>query len=161
MKKRLLFFVLFFLTFWVQAEVYKHINEQGEVVFSDEQSADSEPVSIPPVMTYKPTEGQAVFESQPVITKTNYQYLMLISPLDQESIRSNQGAVNISYTLEPQLHSTDTLALYLDGEKQAGLFINGVDRGEHQLYLQVSNKAGEVVIKSEVVTFYLQRHSKL
>lgn len=161
MKKTLLFFVLFFLTTSLQAEVYKHTNERGEVVFSDEQSANSEQISIPPVMTYKATEPQVVFEPQPVATKKGYQYLILIGPLDQESIRSNQGLVNVSYTLEPQLHRSDTLALYMDGEKQAGLSISGVVRGAHQLYLQVTNKAGDVVIKSEVVTFYLRHHSKL
>jgi len=161
MKKICLFFVMFFVTFGLQAEVYKQTNEKGEVSFSDQKSFGSKEVSIPSVMTFKAAESKVLSETKAAITKKRYQSLSILSPLDQVTIRDNQGVVNVSYTLEPRLKGADALELYMDGVKQQGLSLNGIDRGKHQLYLQVINRAGDVLIKSQSIIFYLHHHSKL
>ena len=161
MKKIFLCLAVFSLTFGLQAEVYKHTNEKGQVSFSDQKSFGSREVSIPPVMTFKAAVPESSSEPAPATSKKVYQSLVVSSPLDESTIRDNQGNVDVSYTLKPELKRSDALELYLDGKKEQGLSLSGIDRGEHRLYLQVINRAGDVLIKSESVVFYLHHHSKL
>jgi len=159
MKKIFLCFAVFSLTFGLQAEVYKQTNEKGQVSFSDQKSFGSREVSIPPVMTFKAVAPKPFSEPALVTTKKPYQSIVVSNPLDESTIRDNQGVVNVSYTLDPGLKETDIVELYLDGKKQQGLSLSGIDRGEHRLYLQVINRAGDVLIKSQSIVFYLHHHS--
>ena len=161
--KRSIILITIFLAGFVQADVYKYINKQGKTAYSDTPVKGAEKVIVPPIMTYEapniPTKKIVTSEERKELTEANipYDHLSIISPIEQGTVRSNQGIVNVTYDLQPALQEEDTVELLLDGVVQEGFNLEGVERGAHVVQVQVIDKNGEVKINSPGVTFYLQR----
>lgn len=76
------------------------------------------------------------------------------------------GSLNVNGVLSPGLQPGDTIELIDNGQRikqgqQTSFALEYLDRGEHQLQLQVVNAKGDVIISSNLVTVYIQRHSVL
>lgn len=161
MKYLFILFIGFFVITASHAEVYKYTNKQGKTSYSDIPINNAVKVKVPPVMTYQPQPVviQAMEQVEP--TKSRYTVLKIMTPEDEGTVRDNQGNVAVSFTLEPSLLKGDRLELYIDGIKQPALIGLGLNRGEHQVFLQAVSKQGKVWLKSEQTTFYLHHASKL
>lgn len=161
MKYIFILFISFFVITASQAEIYKYTNKQGKTSYSDVRINDAVKIKVPPVMTYKaqPIVEQAMDKVEP--TKSRYQVLKIMTPEDEGTVRDNQGNVAVSFKIEPALLKGDKLELYIDGIKQPALIGLGLNRGEHQLFLQAVSKKGKVWLKSDKTTFFLHHASKL
>lgn len=157
----------FFISCALQAQVYRSVDEDGNVSFSDEPTDDSQPVEVKELEIIAPLEGPPVqprkSASEPAAA---YASLVITSPQDDESIRNNTGEVDVSVSLVPRLKQGHTLMLYMDGQEHSSgraLTFNlvNVDRGTHQLRVAVVNADGRQEIASPSVTFHLQRFSAL
>lgn len=161
-----IFLISIFLVSFVQADVYKYTNKQGKTAYSDTPVVGAEKVVVPPVMTYEaptiPTKETAAVEQKKESTEESipYSYLKVISPIEQSTVRSNQGIVNVSYDLQPALQKGDSIELLVDGVVREGFNIQGIERGAHVVQVQVIAENGDIKISSSRVTFYLQRSSK-
>ena len=120
---------------------------------------------VPPVMTYK---APAIKVPPSVTVEQNknlleqhipYQFLEITAPSAEGTVRSNEGILNVSYELQPALQKGDRVNLLLDGIKRQGINIEGVERGAHVVSIEVVSENGEMQIRSQDVTFYLQRSS--
>lgn len=162
MVYRILILTLF-ITGIAQAGVYKYINKQGKVSYSDTPVDGAEKVVVPPVITYQatkpitdaPTEDKANEQQQ-----VGYQRLEIIWPEEQGTVRSNQGIVAVEYLIEPALQTGHRLELMVDGQTQDELVLQGLDRGQHQLQLKVLDAETTVLLTSQSVVFYLHHQSK-
>ena len=97
------------------------------------------------------------------ITKP-YTSLKIIAPKADQSIRANDGDVTIAISTEPKLRKGDTVLVYLNGVEAARSStrvanLKGLDRGEHQLSLTIKNAAGNPMIQSEQISFYVAKNS--
>ncbi len=176
-KKLYLFNAILLLTIisiGAYAAVYKKIDENGNVTYSDAPTAsDQKPHDIGQPMVYESKPIPAVTSSvaepkteDAVKTETKYQSLTISSPEDDQSLRENAGNVSVSYSSQPAL---DTKAnhqyiLYLDGKEvstsqNSHLILPNTDRGTHTLDVEIVNKEQETLIKSDTITFHLQRVS--
>ena len=160
------------------AEVYKKIDENGNVSFTDvPATTDQKAIQIDQPMTYEskpitPTtsrsaegsEGSETTEmSQPQI---KYETLSIITPTNDQNLRDNGGNVAVSLSSQPGL---DTAAnhqyiLYLDGKKvsesqSSTTSLPNTDRGTHTLSAEIVDKDQTILIKSDSITFHLQRVS--
>ena len=163
--------ILLLLAASVQAEVYKTITPDGEVIYSDVRTGDAKQMNVPRAQTYTPPPMPAP-ALLPVTTEVEpdiYNSFVVDSPLDQQTIRDNLGNVELLVTLEPGLIARDghRIEYYLDGEPNGRrtvdtrkTFVN-VDRGEHQLSAAVVDKRGKVIIRTEPVTVFMHRESLL
>jgi len=161
-----IFLISFFLIGAVQADVYKYTNKQGKTAYSDTPVVGAERVVVPPVMTYQapkiPTKAAVVEQKKDSIEHNiAYDYLDVISPIEQGTVRSNQGIVNVTYDLQPALQKGDSIELLLDGVIRQSFNIQGLERGAHVVKVQVVGENGNMKISSSSVTFYLQHNSKL
>ncbi len=92
--------------------------------------------------------------------------IRLLSPLDQQTLRDNEGIINVSVATTQQLDKDHSTQLLLDGTRygqpqtQLNWRLSNVDRGSHTLQAQVLNN-GKVIASSEVITVYLHRASLL
>ena len=151
-------------------KVYKVIQPDGTVLFTDTPPADSSgeqvdvaPINITPAVS-SPTDA---FDDTPAVeVERGYSEFQITSPENEATIRDNAGTVNVDLKITPSLRSGDKIELILDGQSIGGgrktaITLTEMNRGAHSLQAVVKNTAGEVVVRSNVVTFNLQRRSKI
>ena len=156
-------------------KIYHWVDEDGKIHFSDTAVPGTEEISIKNnnlLSTGKKEskESDAVFnelslddeDDKPVIT---YQ-ATITSPQDDKPLRSNDGTIDIHVVTEPEKENTQKLQLYLDGKKLGSPQISptmralNIDRGTHQVQVELLDEDGKVLAKTQVVTVHLQRAGK-
>ncbi|WP_438971087.1 DUF4124 domain-containing protein [Methylophaga sp.] len=174
---KILWLLFFTLALPVNAEVYRWVDDNGNVVYSDEPHADAETIDLPAPTTYTPVEAS---QSEADILRLSpddednedsasevpdYQ-LRIISPADDESIWVNNGDVSVSMVLEPALDPErgDMIVLSLDGTEIArqattAVQLDNLDRGTHTLSAKVIDKNGSALTDQASVIFHLHRNS--
>ena len=164
-------FLLLSLTTAVAAQVYISRDANGNVMFSDKPSANSEVHEVKEMQTVPalviPTEVDSSHKKENTDKAFEYTSLSIITPSNEQTIPTGHaGNVEVSGVLSPGLKSTDTIYL-LDNKavlregRQTTFIINNMPRGEHKLQLVVRDKNGKELISSNPVTIYVQRASIL
>ena len=147
------------------ADVYRSVDDSGNIVYSDKPSPEAEKIHIDEIQTIEaPDVGP--FEYTPPKNPEGpsiYTKLEITSPEDGATIRSNSGEISINSVLEPGLNiaARHQLVLILDGSDVSTggpqFNLENVDRGTHSVSVAIKDKAGKVVMQSAPVTFTLQR----
>ena len=135
------------------AEIYKTVDKDGNVVFSDQPADDAKPVSIGPTNSMGPPSGAsrpAAPEGSSEPTAAYYESLDITSPEDGSTINNPVGNVLVQFNLSPQLRDGDTTRLLIDGvpggiPADGGLLAPTNSRGEHRLEVQVLDPEGSVL----------------
>lgn len=159
------------------AQIYTWKDAEGNTIFSDQPHPDAQAIDLPPTNVVQPTRqpayqsnGYGQPEDGDTAEQASYTSLSIVSPADDESIRSNEGLLNLQVQIEPAMDAGHLLRAELDGQlvgpalpangqTSATLSINNVDRGTHSLSAVVVNARGEVVQRSSSITVHLQRTS--
>ena len=156
----------------VQAQkVYKVIQRDGSVEFTDAPPPDqpAQQIEIPPLNTVRPLAPpvESATEKQAAAPK-RYNEFRITRPGNNEAYRDNAGNVNVDLSLNPSLRAGDKIDLYLDGQIIGGdeatataITLTDMERGTHSIQALVKNAAGQVVARSNSVTFTLQRRSAI
>ena len=156
------------LSFTVHAGLYKGLDEEGNVVYSDKPFDNSEQFSPPPLTVVEPTKvapkEEAVEEEEK--PETVYTTFTITSPKNEATIR-NEPNVVVDMVLDPALAISEghSIWLLLDGRplikktKSLSLPIGRLDRGTHTLQAQVRNSAGKAVISTKRVKVYIHQTS--
>lgn len=157
------------------AEVYRSYDDEGNVIFSDEPSADAEKIQVDEAFIYTPvdvpplvpdaSEQQAEDEST-LAAAPDYQ-VEIITPEQDEAIRANDGNVTINVKVRPPLSSKrgDQVQLWRDGlpfgspQTQLSFVLPNMDRGTHQFSAVVLNASGEEINRSSSHKFHVLRNS--
>jgi hypothetical protein len=152
----------------IQAQVYRTVDKDGNVVFSDQATEGAVEVEVkelesirslePPPGTVVPSTSQ---KAQPLYTS-----LEITSPGNDESIRENSGNLVITAMVTPRLRAGDRVVLFLDGQQYASgtafsFKLENLDRGTHQARVAILDTAGAELISSGAVTFHMLRFSAL
>jgi len=146
------------------AGVYKHVNPDGSVEFTDvPNKIGQKPVEVAPPSTYSPPPVTPIKSAETKTTATDYESVSIASPANDVSIRSNDGSLSISVVSKPGLQAGDVYVLTMDGQKAGestgGSFkLTNVDRGSHTLTVQIVRE-GETLVQSQGVTVHLHRAS--
>ena len=152
------------LSITATAEVYKTIDENGKVIFTDNpQGKKAEKVELPPINSQPAT---------PVFTppksadkpKAIKPVMQIRSPKSGAQIPTGQHQIPVSIGLRPKLKAGQTIQMLINGQPfgsaQAStqFVLKDVFRGEHQLSAQLRDPNGKVLMTSRSVTIYVQRH---
>jgi hypothetical protein len=151
------------------AQIYKHVDEDGKVTFTDQRPPNAIPVEINPTNTTPPPSPSAYPETTPETsddTATGAYYTVTISsPADETIIPRGPGNFSVSANVTPGLYTVHTLQLLIDGsphgEAQRGTSwaLTNIFRGEHKLEVAVMDGNGEQVAISASVTVFVFRPS--
>jgi len=169
--KLLVLLLTFGVTSPAFAAVYKSVDEEGNVIYSDQPRPGAERLKVPAVPTYTaaplpPSSAKApAAKAEP----PTYTEAAIVQPSHDSTVRNNAGIVVISVLLEPALRTDlgHKIALSMDGnplgEPGASMAIqlDNVDRGTHTLQISVVDDAGTVLASSEPTTFHMKRASIL
>ncbi len=168
MRRLALLFLCWLLPLAASAAVYKWIDEEGNVVYSDKPRAGAKKLNLPPPSVYTPPSTPPAAKATRKKEKEDsagYRVL-IVSPQQDETIRDNTGAVTVQMVLEPSLNveAGHQLVLLLDGIKQPGnsmLQLQNVDRGSHTVQIKVEDAEGKTLASSNVITFHMKQASRL
>lgn len=133
------------------APVYRSVDEQGRVVFSDEPSPGAEKVDVPAANTTPALEPRDVERKSSQPDFAGYGAVRIISPGD--IVPNGLAGAAVRVELEPELQSGHRIQVLLDGEAVASgastqLTIQQLPRGTHTLEVQVLGGKPEKVLGS-------------
>jgi Domain of unknown function (DUF4124) len=162
--------LLMLLAASVQADVYKSVNENGEIIYSDQPTPNAQRIKLPELPTYKatPVPGfSGTPETAPVASP--YKSVKIVAPENDATIRDNQGVVRVQVVLEPPLITTQghKIQFSLNGEPHGipvgttSISFSNLDRGTYTLSASVVDADGMVLMTSDPVVFHLHRESVL
>ncbi|MDQ7017343.1 MAG: DUF4124 domain-containing protein [Gammaproteobacteria bacterium] len=162
--------LLLLLSFNGQAALYKSIDDNGQVTYSDRPNLKTDkPLLLPSQNIIQSINSKTPSEADKTDTSSqnkNYQSLQILSPKNDSTLRSNNGEISLILQLEPKLQKQHQIRILLDG-KEVKLshslitIVPNVSRGQHNLSAQVIDAGQHILISSPAHTLHLQRHSKL
>ena len=166
--KLLLFLLTFLISPLLQAEVFRLVDAEGNVHFSDQNRKGSQQIELKPATVIgtrvnPPAQPQETSPQSGQNTTAPYENVAIIKPANDESIRSNDGLVNVMIKSNPGLANGDSYRLSMNGEVIKGNLSTGliplenVDRGSHTLTVEIIDKSGNSLISSEEITFHILR----
>jgi hypothetical protein len=150
------------------AGVYTYIDAQGNRVFTDRpgaravESVDTRPVNSMPAA---PPALPAAPRKAPPAPTFAYRLLDIAQPEPDAAIRNNAGNLSVSITSDPALQPGHQYRLLLDGHSVAPhtseptFALHNIDRGSHQLIVEVVDGQGVTLQSSPPRTFHLLRTS--
>ncbi|MCG3883636.1 DUF4124 domain-containing protein [Photobacterium leiognathi] len=150
--------------------IYSWTDENGVVHFTDQPQtpdATAYPLSVTEVSgnieqtadTIATQAADVAVVEEPAKTITT---VSLVSPMHEQTIRNNEGIINIHAVTNSKLNSQTQAQLVLDGvvkgdpQTELTWTLDNVDRGSHQLQIQLV-KGGKVIASSDSITVYLHR----
>jgi len=156
--------ILMLLSFSASAAIYKWVDDKGKVHYSDKEVTGAEEVNLPAAVTYSPVPVDSSATNKPTQeVQVGYTAMSILKPKMNETIRSNNGDVQVEIELKPSLRPDDTITLYLDGKVvlkggvKTSVTLATLDRGSHTLRATVFDKNGVALIISKSIIFHLQR----
>jgi hypothetical protein len=165
MRTLLLFAVL---TAQVHAQVYRTIDKEGNVTYSDQATEGAVEVEVKELETIKALDTDQIAPLRPASPDEQELYtgLRITSPQNDEAIRDNTGNLVISVAVTPRLLPAHKLILYLDGAEYAAgeatsFQLQNIDRGTHQVRAAVVDENGQETINSDTINFHMLRFSTL
>ncbi len=144
--------LVFFIHGVVAETVYKTVDENGNVIFTDKPSEEAETIKIqelentidnPNPAKYKPSASKP--------ESFSYKSFTVTSPENGATVRSNNGNVSISLSLEPALNPGHKIIISMDGQQiGSGLSVSlqSVDRGVHSISAKVVDSGGKSLIST-------------
>lgn len=146
--------------------VYRWVDEEGIVYFSDQPIKGGEQVEIPEIQSYTaftPTLPPPSVTPEQQEEWHGYDRVQILKPEKESTVRNAKGLVSIEIDILPPLQPEDQIRFLLDGQPVKGLskataiFLEDVPRGEHQVQVAIVDKNGDTILTSEPVVFYMQR----
>ena len=157
------------ISFSSLAEIYRWVDDQGNVEFSDEPREGAEKIEVRPTATIKlpKLEDLGGFSGPTPVKDASpaaiYSNLKVVFPKNNSAFNSGSGDLTVTMSVQPSLYPNHSLRLTLDGTQIATTKSNfhsfsNLDRGTHQLQLDVIDNSS-VVMSGPSVTFTIHRPS--
>lgn len=152
-------------------EVWRWVDENGVVHFSDRPRPGAERVELNRPQTFTPPPLPAPQASAPSGQQSEpdaapaYTGVRVVSPAAGETLWNIAGELTAQVEVQPALAAGHSLRVSLDGRRvetppgATQFTISEVYRGEHRLSVAVVDENGRELVSSEPVTFYVQQAS--
>jgi len=147
----------------VEATLYKAVDAQGQVYYSDTPSINSQPIE--PIETNNTAQSNPITTEDPKTQAQSEDYkVSIINPENDTTITPGEENIFITVLVTPALKDSDTLQLivdklpYGDPQKDVSFKITRLERGEHTLQVQIVRK-NDKPIQSNSITIYQKQAS--
>ena len=147
-------------------DLYKWVDDQGNVHYSDKPQPGAKKIHLAAPSTFKPS-GTAVPPPAAAQTENGstpgYSKFEIGSPTPDQVIWNVQS-VTVSVAIQPGLHPGDLVTITVDGKSQGpgtalSYTFNELYRGEHTASATLQETDGSTML-AEPVTFYIQQGTK-
>ncbi len=157
---------LLFLGFSSHAGLYKGLDVEGNVVYSD-QPFDNAEIMIPPpisVVDAPKIKPKPVIEEEEVDEKeTKYTRFSISSPKNDQTIW-NESQLVVTTKMTPALNTAlgHTTWLIMNGKalvkksQSTSLLIGRADRGTHSIQVQIRDKKGKILKRTKSIKVHIK-----
>ena len=151
-----------------QAEIYRSVDEDGNVIYSDQELPNSELIPTPTDNAIPMPKPEAKPPAEDIAEQpaSAYQSFSIASPANNAVIRDNAGNVTVSLSITPKLKAGDYIRLYVDNKlvmprlASPGTQLSNLSRGSHSLKAELVSSSGQS-LRTTSVRFHLKRISVL
>ena len=152
------------------AEIYKSLEPNGTIGYSDRPNANAERLLLPPLSVIKGVEITPQTPPAPStdpVSEAAYQRFRILRPEDGETLRANGGDLSIEFDVTPALDPTHAIVVHFDRQPRSGepgnpiLTLTDADRGPHSFEGLIVDATGRELARSSSVTVHVQRVSVL
>ena len=165
--KYFLAIALLLFAFSSHAEIYRGVDEEGNVFYSDKDQANAELIPTPTPNTITMPKLEANKPATEDAEMNPYKSFGIVSPANNATIRDNIGNISITLSLLPALDTKNShrITIYLDGQAtlstatETNIQLSNVSRGQHSLRAEIRDKNGKPIISSNSVNFHMKRLS--
>lgn len=159
------------LSFNATAQMYKWVDENGNITYSDTPQIKDAQALRPPTLNTMPTvkaEKKAPEADTELEQPTIYTQFSITSPANDATVRDNSGNISISMSSKPALNTKQghTISVSLGGKvikdklQSLSTSLSGIDRGTHTISASIKNAKGSTLYTSQTVTVHLHRGRK-
>ncbi|KEF29791.1 MAG: DUF4124 domain-containing protein [Gammaproteobacteria bacterium] len=151
----------------VSAEVYRNVDQYGNVTYSDEPSKGAETVDVKPVTTItlpKPQNVQKTDELRKEVEREGsvYDSVSFVYPENNQAFQSGSGDVQFEIRSTPDLQKGHKYEVTLDGQPvgqtaAGSITVNNVFRGTHTARVHIIDENGIQVKTGPSITFTVHR----
>jgi len=160
----------------VTAEVYKIVDEDGNVTYTDKPPEDgSQPIKLKPISVIEaPTyeqpakaatsgaEGDADKPASIRYLRKNYADFAIVAPQQDETIWNPEAPITVAWNTRYQLQEGMQVTIYVDGQQHSRtteqiVAIADLDRGEHTIEAQLIDSGNRRVATAEPVVFFIRQ----
>lgn len=149
------------------AEVYKHVDKDGVVHYSDQPpTKNAKPVVLPPIQVVSPpSRPPMALPDTPLPDMTGGAPLSarIVSPSPDETFRGDDRRLAVAVSLDRPLPEGYGLRYLLDGAAQnpeptraLNFTLEGVERGEHLISVVTVNASGKEVGRAAPVIVHMK-----
>jgi Domain of unknown function (DUF4124) len=169
MSKRIVFTLMWLLCpVALATTVYKWVDENGVVHYSDQPHPNAEKLQVQGVQTYSANSARvaapAVAAPETKTAPANpYNGCAIAQPLNEQNL-PNAQSVFIRVQTDPNLRPGDRIFMVMDGKPLNGgnatsisFNVTPIERGEHTVQAQVKDNGGQVLCQTPPVTFFVQQ----
>ena len=152
-------------TFTVSAGLYKGLDEEGNVTYSDKPFENSQEFTPPAITVIDAPRIAPKKEevSEEITAETKYTKFNIAAPKNNQTIW-NVPDLTVALQLTPALNTAEghTIWLLMDGKplvkksRSLLLQIGRADRGEHTLQAQVRNEKGKIIKRTKSITVHIK-----
>lgn len=155
----------------VSAEIYRQVDAQGNVTYTDEPSDQSpaEAVEIKPVTTVTLPKLDAVSEPEQLREKVEtegaaYSNVRFTAPEDDQAFHSGNGDVSFRVESSPSLKGGHKYEVTLDGQPvgqttSGTVSVRNIDRGTHDAGVSIIDSSGVTIKTGDTISFTVHRPS--
>jgi hypothetical protein len=163
------------------AQFYKSVDEQGNIVYSDTPTPGAEQLTPPPISTVdtKPILKESSEEAKNTDKDgtgepakkppTKYKKFTIVTPKNDDTIWDNNGSAPVTLSLEPPLDTENghSVWVYVDGQalvkKSQSLNqpLTGLDRGTHKIRAEIRDEKRKTLIRTQSITLYMKKMTAL
>lgn len=170
MKTRFYLSLAIIFSLPIHAEVYKVIDDQGRVTYTDTLPAkdqEHEKVELKPINTQPPVEPRRDYRFTPAESEedqVNYT-LVLSAPANDTHVPPGQRDLLLAAQVSPGLQPDHRIQFLMNGQpvgqasQATSHLIEEIYRGEHSLSVRIIDSRGKTLTTSEAVTVYVHRPS--
>ena len=161
------------LTGLANAQIYKSVDANGVVIFSDTPPNDSQ-TKVEQIKTPATVNAMQATPIAPAHSEERNgsevgidRVISIVSPTDNATIPMGAGIFDVAVDATPELGEGESLELYLDGEKvgeaqtELSWTLTYVIRGAHTLEAKWVSEDGSILATSEPITVFVLRPSIL
>ncbi|MDX2429162.1 MAG: DUF4124 domain-containing protein [Xanthomonadales bacterium] len=155
----------------LMAQVYKTVDKDGNVTFTDQPPADgSKPIKLAPISVIEapayekapPADVGAEKEMSLADVRRSFRDFAIVSPQSEESVWKPDGPIAIAWSAGSALQEGMQVEIYLDGRMhtattQQMVPVVGMDRGEHSVYAVLKDSKKRVIATTEPVVFFVRQ----
>lgn len=157
------------------AQVYKVVDEDGNVTYTDQAPIDgSKPVELRPISvieaptyekapeTAKDEDAEGEKEMSLSYLRKNFKDFAIVSPQQEESVWRPDGPIPIAWNTQYALQEGMQVIIYLDGKRhtattQQMIAVPNMDRGEHTVKAELRDAKNRIVATADPVVFFVRQ----